>query len=85
MERINPSTLEPPPAADSEHCITCADQAIPARVLQVLPDGTARVRIEGAISCINTSLVDAAPGDIVYVHADVAIAKLSQGAFDAEE
>lgn len=72
----------PQQAASPQHCVTCSDRAIRAEVLELLTPDTARVSIEGAIQQINVALVDAAPGDIVFVHADVAIAKL-QGGNDA--
>ena len=72
-----------PPAVASRNpnpqsCITCSDQAIPARVLELLPDDMARVEIDGDAQEVNISLVGAVPGDTVFVHADVAIAKAKQ-------
>jgi len=64
-----------PPASDIHTCVTCSDQAIRARVLELLPDGMARAEMEGSEREINVELVDAGPGDTVLVHADVAIAK----------
>jgi hydrogenase expression/formation protein HypC len=66
-----------PAGTDSSpyECKTCSDQAIPARVLELLPEGMARVEIDGALAMVNIVLIDAAPGDTVFVHADVAIAK----------
>ena len=59
-------------------CITCSDQAIRALVLEILPEGMARVDIDGTPALVNIVLVDAASGDTVLVHADVAIAILNK-------
>ena len=57
-------------------CITCSDQALPALVLQLLPDGMALVECDGALEEVSLELCEAAAGDVVFVHAKVAIAKL---------
>ena len=64
--------------SNPQSCVTCSDQAIPARVLEVLPDDMARVEMDGATEEVNISLVNAVPGDTVFVHADVAIARLTR-------
>ena len=58
------------------HCITCSDEAIPARVLCIDQDtGVAFVIIEDATEEIDISLInDVAPGDVILVHGGVAIA-----------
>ncbi|MBZ5585940.1 MAG: HypC/HybG/HupF family hydrogenase formation chaperone [Acidobacteriia bacterium] len=60
-------------------CITCSDQGVTARVLEIFPDGTANVDT-GAnhIEQISVELVDAAVGDFVLTHAKVAIANVSR-------
>jgi hydrogenase expression/formation protein HypC len=59
-------------------CITCGDVAIPMRVVRAREDGLADcVTDEGAASTVDISLVDAAPGDEVLVHACVAIQVLA--------
>jgi hydrogenase expression/formation protein HypC len=85
MDRLYPPASEINPSL-SHSCVTCSDQAIPARVLETFPDHTARVEIEGAIQDVNIELVDAARGDTVLVHADVAIATLpkEQGVSEAD-
>ncbi len=57
------------------HCITCSDEALPARVLSVdQATGMARVAIGSAEEEIDVSLVDAiAPGATVLVHGGVAL------------
>ena len=64
-------------AYDAPVCFCCSDQAVRARVLHLLPGGMASVDLDGAIDEISVELVDSAPGDIVLVHARVAIARLS--------
>ena len=55
-------------------CLTCGDIAIPMRVVRAGDDGLADcVTGEGEESTVDISLVDAAPGDEVLVHACVAI------------
>ncbi|HLJ32887.1 MAG TPA: HypC/HybG/HupF family hydrogenase formation chaperone [Ktedonobacteraceae bacterium] len=62
------------------HCITCADEALPANVLRVDGEnGLALVTIGDSEveEEIDITLVDdIAPGDVVLVHGGVAIAQL---------
>ena len=60
------------------HCITCSDEATPARVLRIdVASGLALVAVGDASEEIDISLVDAlVPGDVVLVHGGVAIAKV---------
>ncbi|MFC5995061.1 HypC/HybG/HupF family hydrogenase formation chaperone [Pseudonocardia hispaniensis] len=56
-------------------CITCADVAVEATVLQLLDDGLALVDPGGgAAEEISVALVDARLGDVLLVHAGEAIA-----------
>lgn len=57
-------------------CITCGDQALPGRVVALLEDGMARVDVDGVAEEVSVELIDAAVGDIVLVHAKVAIGRL---------
>jgi hydrogenase expression/formation protein HypC len=58
-------------------CLTCGDVAVPMRVVWAGGDGLADcVTGEGETSTVDISLVDAAPGDEVLVHACVAIQRL---------
>jgi hypothetical protein len=56
-------------------CITCGDVAIPMRVVRTGgEEGLADcVTDDGEASTVDITLVDAAPGDAVLVHACVAI------------
>jgi hydrogenase assembly chaperone HypC/HupF len=61
-------------------CITCSDEALPARVMQVDQEtGLALVAIGGHTAEVDIRLVDAvAPGDSLLVHGGVAIARLDE-------
>jgi hydrogenase expression/formation protein HypC len=53
------------------HCVTCSDEAVPLTVDSVLGDGTV---LCGGGTEVMTDLVGAVhPGDVVLVHAGVAI------------
>jgi hypothetical protein len=56
-------------------CTCCSDQAVPAKVLALLPGGMASVDMNGAMEEISVELVESAPGDVVLVHAGVEIAR----------
>jgi hydrogenase maturation factor len=60
-------------------CVTCADEAVPMRVLAPPVDGLALCAgAEGAETEVMTDLVGAvAPGDDVLVHAGVALARVA--------
>ncbi len=62
------------------HCFTCSDEANPVRVLRVNNEtGLAFVEVGEEIEEIDITLVeDVTPGDIVLVHAGVAIAYLDE-------
>lgn len=51
--------------------------AIPAQVTEVLPDGMARVSLDGVSKVISVALLDAvAPGDYVVLHVGYALARI---------
>ncbi len=66
-------------AADG-HCVTCSDEALPARVLRVDPaTGMAFVEIEEESVEVDITLVDAVRvGQVLLVHGGVAIGALEQ-------
>jgi hypothetical protein len=64
------------PPCDHEPDITCSDSATSARVIELLPDGMAKVDILGEVQEISVELVGAGEGDVVLVHAGIAIGKL---------
>lgn len=55
-------------------CLTCSDQALPMRVVELLGDGMAIARADAGPQEISVALVEAGPGDVVLVHAGEAIA-----------
>ncbi len=57
-----------------EVCITCSDQAVPVRIVELLPDELALVDTGQSLERVSIALVDAAVGDTVLVHAKEAIA-----------
>jgi hydrogenase assembly chaperone HypC/HupF len=61
-------------------CLTCSDEALPARVLSVSEDaGLALVEINGAQTEIDVSLVEAvAPGDWLLAHGGVALSRMEE-------
>ena len=60
-------------SCDDDHCVTCSDEAVPLRVVEVRDDGTALC--DGDVE-VMTDLVGAvAPGDELLVHAGTAIAR----------
>ena len=60
------------------HCITCSDEALPARIVQIYQEEeTALVRLDNASEQeVDISLLDdVATGDRVLIHAGVAISQ----------
>jgi hydrogenase assembly chaperone HypC/HupF len=59
-----------------EHCVTCSDEAVPARVVDV--DGAnAIVDIDGKRERVGIELVESVePGDTLLCHAGIALEKL---------
>jgi hydrogenase maturation factor len=62
------------------HCITCSDEALQVRVLNVDEEnGLAQVTLNGTEEEIDISLVESiAPGDILLIHGGVAIARVDE-------
>jgi hydrogenase expression/formation protein HypC len=72
-------------AADLPHCygdvcITCSDEAVEVRVVELLEAGLAVVDTGQSLEEVSVALVDAAVGDTILVHAKEAIAKVGGGA-----
>jgi hydrogenase expression/formation protein HypC len=58
--------------------------AVPARVTTILPDGMARVSLDGVVKEVSLAFVDdVAVGDYVVIHVGYALAKVD--ADEAEE
>jgi hydrogenase maturation factor len=61
-------------SAESFHCVTCADEALPMRVESVAADGAAVC--DAGIQVLTDLVGPVAQGDRLLVHAGVAIARL---------
>jgi hydrogenase maturation factor len=60
-----------------DRCITCGDVGVQMRVLTIR-DGLARCVAEGEERDVEIALLEAVePGDVLLVHADVALVKLA--------
>ena len=59
----------------ARHCVTCSDEALPAKVLRVDQEtGLALVTLQDATEEIDITLVEGVvPGDVLLVHGGVAI------------
>ncbi len=65
-----------PLPCDGPVCITCADAAVQVTVVELIDPGLALVDTGVSTETVSVALVDAAPGDVVLVHAGEAIASL---------
>jgi hydrogenase maturation factor len=67
------------PTCHDDVCITCSDEALPYRIVELLPGDLALVdTTDGRTEEISIMLVDAAAGDTVLVHAKEAIAVVTE-------
>jgi len=66
------------PQCYDDVCITCSDEAVAVKVLELLPDQLARVDTGQSLEEVSVALVDAAVGDTILVHAKEAIAVVHQ-------
>jgi hydrogenase maturation factor len=62
------------PECYGDVCITCSDEAVPVRIVELLPDDLARVDTGVSVEEVSVALVDAGVGDTILVHAKEAIA-----------
>jgi hydrogenase maturation factor len=69
----HPGLLAPDPVCTDDVCITCSDEGRVAEVTAVYGDGRADVLVGGRPAIVDASLVDAVPGDLLLVHAGVAV------------
>ena len=73
----HPGLLVPEDACADEVCITCSDEGRVAEVRSVHADGVVDVIVQGRPETVDASLVNpVGPGDLVLVHAGVALATL---------
>lgn len=77
----HPGLLTPAPSqCTDEVCITCSDEGRLGEVLRPDDDGTAQVRTATGTETVSSVLVEPlAPGDLVLVHAGMAISTISEG------
>jgi len=76
----HPGLLEAEPACTEEVCITCSDEGLVAEVQAVHDILGAEVLVAGRTETVDVSLVDPlAPGDLILVHAGVALSTLPGG------
>jgi hypothetical protein len=78
----HPGLLTPAAAECTEDvCVTCSDEGRLGEVIAPGSDGQARVRTPGGAEFVATVLVDpVVPGDLVLVHAGMAISKVDEEA-----
>jgi hypothetical protein len=71
-------TPEPAPTDGDAACALCADEGRVAEVSEQ-EDGRATVRVDGDLAVVDTALVGSvAPGDLVLIHAGVAITRIEE-------
>ncbi|MBV9140003.1 MAG: HypC/HybG/HupF family hydrogenase formation chaperone [Pseudonocardiales bacterium] len=68
------------PECHGEVCITCSDQAVAVRVVELLPDDLAVVDTGSSREEVSVALVTVEVGDEILVHAKEAIAVLGRPA-----
>jgi hydrogenase maturation factor len=74
----HPGLLEAEPVCTDEVCITCSDEGRVAEVRAVHDDGLVEVTVNGGRQTIDATLVaPVAPGDLLLVHAGVALTSLA--------
>jgi hydrogenase maturation factor len=61
-------------SCDDGHCVTCSDEAVELRVVDVRPDGIALC--DGGVEVMTDLVGEVRAGDAVLVHAGVAIARV---------
>jgi hydrogenase maturation factor len=75
----HPGLLEDSPACTDDVCITCSDEGRVAEVAAVHEAGSAVVLAAGLLETVDVSLIDPVrPGDLVLVHAGVALTVLQE-------
>jgi hypothetical protein len=75
----HPGLLEPEPQCTDEVCITCSDEGRLCEVVEPDALGTARVRTASGIEEIITTLVEpVASGELLVVHAGMAIGRVGE-------
>ena len=67
------SDARAPAHCDGDVCITCSDEAVPVRVVEMLGNDLAMVDTGVSEEEVSVALVDAGPGDTILVHAKEAL------------
>jgi hydrogenase maturation factor len=76
----HPGLLEEEPECADDVCITCSDEGRVAEVRSIGQDGSVEVLVQGVTETIDASLIDpVAPGDLLLVHAGVALTAIGDG------
>ena len=70
---IEPQPPRRVPECHGDVCITCSDEAVQVRVVELLDDELALVDTGSSTEEVSIALVDAGVGDLVLVHAKEAI------------
>lgn len=68
----------PPDDCAGQTCLTCSDQAVPVRVIELRPGGMALVDTGAGQEEVSVALVPARVGGTVLVHAREAIAAVEE-------
>jgi hydrogenase expression/formation protein HypC len=69
-----PAWQSAPAQCHDDVCVTCSDEAVAVRVVELLPAQLALVDTGQSVEEVSVALVDAGVGDTVLVHAKEAIA-----------
>jgi hydrogenase maturation factor len=73
----HPGLLVAEPECTDEVCVTCSDEGQVAEVRAVRGGGVVDVLVKGATETVDATLVEpVAPGDLLLVHAGVALTTL---------
>jgi len=70
---LGPRPARKVPACHDDVCVTCSDEAVQVRVVELRGDDLALVDTGSGLEEVSVALVDAAVGDVVLVHAGEAI------------
>jgi hydrogenase maturation factor len=66
------------PECHGDVCITCSDEAVEVRVVELLDGELARVETGAGVEEVSVALVDTVVGDTILVHAKEAIAVVAR-------
>ncbi|HXF56502.1 MAG TPA: HypC/HybG/HupF family hydrogenase formation chaperone [Actinomycetota bacterium] len=75
---MSPRPRRSVPECHDDVCVTCSDEAVPVRVLELTGGGMALVDTGAGVEEVSVALVEAGVGDTVLVHAKEAIAVLER-------